>query len=245
MTKYEQLAEMLASCKKIVFFTGAGISCASGIPDFRSADGLYNQDSGQGYAPEQIISNTFFKRMTKEFYKFYRTKMVYPDAQPNSAHKFIASLQDTKEVSVVTQNIDGLHQKAGSKIVYELHGSILRNYCMDCHTFYSLESILSEQDIPVCSRCGGIVKPDVVLYEEPLDEDVIKKAIEAIYYADCVVIIGTSLMVYPAASYLQYYQGDNIAVINKEATSSDNGAKVVLHEDIVKVIEELQRVYHA
>ena len=244
MDKTERLAEFITSSKKICVFTGAGISCASGIPDFRSADGLYNQPSGTTYQPEEIISHSFFYAHTAEFYDFYRKKMIFRDAKPNKAHLFFARLQDVpgKEVSVVTQNIDGLHQKAGSKKIFELHGSVERNYCTDCHRFYTLDDILNGVDVPKCSACGGIVKPDVVLYEEPLDEDIVSGAIDSIYNADCVIVVGTSLTVYPAASFLRYYRGKKLVLINKQATSYDSVADLVFNEDIISVVERLERI---
>ncbi len=235
-----QLADFISESKKLVVFTGAGISCASGIPDFRSENGLYNSPSGYSYRPEEIISHSFFMHNPSIFYKFYREKMIYRDAKPNLAHLFFADLQKTKDVSVVTQNIDGLHQLAGSKKVYELHGSVLRNYCMDCNRFYSLDD-LPKDGIPHCTdkMCNGIIKPDVVLYEESLDQSVIEGALRVISAADCLIIVGTSLTVYPAASFVSYYRGNKMVLINKQATSYDRAANLVINEDIVSVIRNL------
>ncbi len=238
MSKIEKFCSFITESKKICVFTGAGISCASGIPDFRSADGLYNQSSGTSYRPEEIISHHFFLKYTKEFYSFYRSKMLYPNAKPNKAHLFFALLQKDKDVTVVTQNIDGLHQMAGSKRVLELHGSVLRNYCMDCNRFYSIDKVIQNEPIPICPSCGGIIKPDVVLYEEPLDEEVINNSIAAISEADCLIIIGTSLTVYPAASFVRFYRGSKLVLINKQATQYDSRADLVFNEDVIDVVME-------
>ena len=210
--KLEKLMEIIKNSKHLVFFGGAGVSTASNIPDFRGANGLYN------YTPEDIISHTFFKEHTKEFYEFYFDKMVYLDALPNECHKFLALLEENKMLdAVITQNIDGLHQKAGSKNVIELHGSVLRNYCMKCGKFYDIYSKpfkdINYKGVPKCD-CGGIIKPDVVLYEEPLNENDISKAINAISKADTLIIGGTSLVVYPAASFIRFFRGQNLVLIN-------------------------------
>lgn len=239
MNKYQILKSIIDHAKHIVFFTGAGISVPSGIPDFRSADGIYNQKTNLKAKPEEIISHSFFVSNTKEFYEFYKTKMVYPTALPNDAHYYIASLQDRKRVSVVTQNIDGLHNKAGSKEVYELHGSIYKNRCTHCNKFFSLDDVIKQDDIPVCDECKNIIKPEVVLYEEPLDEDVISGAINAISSADVLIVIGTSLVVYPAAAFLRYFKGKYLVVINKEPTSYDSQCDLVFHEDVVEVVKRL------
>ncbi len=237
MEKITELHEILASSNRIVFFTGAGISVPSGIPDFRSQDGLYTND----IKAETIISHSYFTHDPKGFYDFYKAKMCFPDAQANSAHKWIAKLEkEGKSLGVVTQNIDGLHQKAGSEKVDEIHGSIYRNHCMDCHTFYPLEMILESPDIPRCPKCGGIIKPDVVLYEEPLDEKVVYKAIDKIMKADTMIIIGTSLMVYPAASYIQYFNGDHLILINKGKTNIQISNALIFDEDVIKVVKELE-----
>lgn len=239
MDQYEILQSMLDHSHRIVFFTGAGISVPSGIPDFRSADGLYNQKDKSNIPPEEIISHSFYVAHKKEFYSFYKDKMVYPNAKPNLAHKFIADIQNEKEVTVVTQNIDGLHQEAGSKKVIELHGSVKRNYCERCRAFYDDQYVMNSKLIPTCSKCGGDIKPDVVLYEEPLDEENITNAINAIMKADTLVVIGTSLVVYPAAGFIRYFKGNALIVINKDKTSYDNMCDLVINEDVIKVIEKL------
>ena len=239
--KIIKLKEIIDNSKKIVIFTGAGLSTNSGIPDFRSANGLYNQKSKISYTPEEIISHSFFIRYPKDFYEFYFDKMIYPNALPNIAHKYFAELERNKEVSIVTQNIDDLHQMAGSHHVYELHGSVKRNYCMKCHKYYDLKEILNKKPVPYC-ECGGIIKPDVVLYEEPLNEKVVYQAIEKISEADTMIIVGTSLMVYPAAGYIRYFRGNNLVLINKSQTSCDNIADLVSNDDVCKIIEKLKRV---
>ncbi len=240
MNKYEQLKKILNESKSIIFFTGAGISTASNIPDFRSANGLYNERGGL-YRPEEIISHSFFLRHPEEFYQFYFDKMVYKDALPNLAHKFIADLEKKNPgVWVVTQNIDNLHQAAGSKHVIELHGSVHRNYCMNCGQFYDLEGIMKVGgDIPKCPRCGGFIKPDVVLYEEELNENDIRGAINLIARAETMVVIGTSLVVYPAASFVRYFGGKNLVIINKESTPYDESCTLVFNEDIISVIKKI------
>ena len=230
-----KLQDAINAANKIVFFSGAGMSTASGIPDFRSATGLYKNV----YRAEEMLSHTFFVHDPKQFFEFYKDKMLYPEALPNYAHEFIAKLQETKDVSVVTQNIDGLHQKAGSKKVYELHGSVLRNYCNKCHKFFDLDYIINSKDVPYCDECGGIVKPDVVLYEEALDEDTIVKAINAISEADLLVVCGTSLNVYPAAGFIRYFKGSTLAIVNRDATSYDDNCDIVIHDDLVKTFIKL------
>ena len=210
MDKYKQLKEIIEKSEKIVLFTGAGISVPSGIPDFRSDNGLYNEKTDDFISPEQIISHSYFIFNPKKFFEFYGNKMVYKKAKPNLAHEYFARLDN---VIVVTQNIDNLHQEAGSKIVYELHGSVKRNYCMKCRKYYDLDDI-NEKEVNYCN-CGGIIKPDVVLYEEPLDDKVVYKAIEAINSCDTLIVVGTSLTVYPAAAYLRYFRGENLILINK------------------------------
>ena len=237
MTDIEKLQELIDKSKKIVFFGGAGVSTESGIPDFRSQDGLYNQK--YKYPPEEIISHTFFVYRTEEFYEFYKDRMLYLDAKPNITHKALAKLEEKgKLLAIVTQNIDGLHQLAGSKKVFELHGSVLRNYCTKCKKFYDVNFIKNSNGIPRCS-CGGIVKPDVVLYEEGLDEDVIQGAVNAIENADLLIIAGTSLVVQPAASLINYYNGQNIVLINKSATFADNRATLCFHDSLGSVFEKL------
>lgn len=236
-----KLREAIDRSKKICVFTGAGISCPSGIPDFRSADGLYNSGDRHGYSPEQIISHSFFLRHPEMFYEFYKTKMLYPHAKPNEAHLYFARLeQEGKEVSVVTQNIDGLHQAAGSSNVMELHGSVHKNRCMKCGKSYSLEEICSQPGVPRCPLDGGIIKPEVVLYEEPLDSGVITRAVEAIRQAELMLIVGTSLTVYPAAGFVEYFQGDTLALLNKSSTPLDGKADLSINGDIIDVVRELE-----
>lgn len=235
--KIAKLKEWIDGSDNIVFFGGAGVSTESGIPDFRSVDGLYNQQ--YKYPPETILSHTFFLSETEEFYRFYRAKMLALDAKPNAAHLKLAEWErEGKCRAVVTQNIDGLHQKAGSKRVYELHGSVLRNYCMKCGKFYPGEFIRDAQGIPRCT-CGGIVKPDVVLYEEALDEKTLAGAISAIRHADVLIVGGTSLTVYPAAGLLGYYRGDRLALINRDETPYDDMAGLVLHASLGDVFSQL------
>ena len=231
----DKLKQAINKAHKIVFVSGAGMSTASGIPDFRSATGLYKNT----YRAEEMLSHTFFENDPAEFYEFYKSKMLYPDARPNYAHEYIAKLQESKDVAVVTQNIDGLHQAAGSKKVYELHGSVLRNYCTSCHQFYDLDYIINSEGIPRCKKCGAIIKPDVVLYEEGLDEDVITKAVQAIATCDLLVVCGTSLVVYPAASFIRYFRGDTLAIINRDATSYDSQCDIVIHDDLVKTFKKI------
>ena len=241
MNKYEILKDIIAKSNSIVVFTGAGISTPSGIPDFRSANGIYNQKTSIQYAPEEIISHTFFVKEPELFFDFYKEKMCYPDAKPNAAHKYFADLEKKgKNVTVVTQNIDNLHQEAGSTRVYELHGSVHRNFCERCGRMFGLKYILSHQGVPLCDKCGGIIKPDVVLYEEPLDERTISLAISAIMTCDTMIIVGTSLTVYPAAGFVRYFRGSNLVVINKQATNFDNQCDLVINEDIIKVIENIK-----
>ena len=227
----KQLTEVLERSNRIVFFGGAGVSTASNIPDFRSATGLFNQKYHRTLSPEEMVSRTFYEQDPEDFYAFYRDKLVYPEAQPNDCHKALAKLEEMgKLTAVVTQNIDGLHQKAGSKTVYELHGSVLRNYCERCHRFYGVEAILETSGVPRC-ECGGIIKPDVVLYEESLDDTVISKSVAAIASADTLIIGGTSLVVYPAAGLIQYFRGRDLVLINKSVTSADSEATLVIHDD--------------
>ena len=230
----ETLKDWIDHSDNIVFFGGAGVSTESGIPDFRSVDGLYNQQ--YDYPPETILSHTFFRRNTEEFYRFYRAKMLALDAKPNAAHKKLAQWeQEGKLKAVVTQNIDGLHQAAGSKMVYELHGSVHRNYCQKCGAFYDARYMLERKGIPKCEKCGGIIKPDVVLYEEGLDDATIRGAIHAISHADVLIIGGTSLTVYPAAGLIDYYKGKKLVLINKTATPMDGRADLVINERIGEV----------
>jgi len=231
---YEQLKNVIEGSNNIVFFGGAGVSTESGIPDFRSVDGLYNQK--YKFPPETILSHSFFMTRPQDFYDFYRDKMICLDAKPNKAHIALAKLeQQGKLKAVVTQNIDGLHQSAGSKKVYELHGSVLRNYCMKCHKFYDISIITETTGIPKC-KCGGIIKPDVVLYEEGLDDKTITGAVKAIAKADVLIIGGTSLNVYPAAGFLNYFNGSKIVLLNKGATSYDSHADIVIRDPIGQVL---------
>ena len=236
-----RVKEIIDKSKKVVFFGGAGVSTESNIPDFRSESGLYKAMNDYGYPPEQMLSRTFFMNHTEMFYDYYKNNLIYPDAQPNKAHLALAKLEEEgKLIGVVTQNIDGLHQKAGSRKVFELHGSVLRNNCMDCGTYYDLDFIMqeenSEKGIPRCPKCGGIIKPDVVLYEEALDDDVIRGAVDAISQADTMIVGGTSLVVYPAAGLINYFRGKEIILINKSETGYDDRASLVINDSIGKVL---------
>ena len=235
--KIEKLKEWIDGSDNIVFFGGAGVSTESGIPDFRSQDGLYNQE--YAYPPETILSHTFFMRNPKEFYRFYRNKMLVLDAKPNAAHRKLAQWEKEGRLkAVITQNIDGLHQKAGSKEVLELHGSIHRNYCTRCGKFYPPEFIRDCAGVPRCD-CGGVVKPDVVLYEEGLSEDVLHRAVHAISEADVLIVGGTSLTVYPAAGLIRYYRGSKLVLINRDETPYDTAADLVLRDPIGQVFAQL------
>lgn len=237
--KIRQLADILKVSNNVVFFGGAGVSTASGIPDFRSANGLYSMKYKRNLSPEELVSHTFFVKDTEMFYEFYKEHLVYPDAKPNDCHKALAKLEEMGKLkAVITQNIDGLHQAAGSKIVYELHGSVLRNFCMSCGEFYDGEYVRKSDGIPKCDKCGGTIKPDVVLYEEGLDDDVVSGAIDAIMHADTLIVGGTSLVVYPAAGLLRYFGGEHLILINKTETSADKNADLVIHDDIAKVMRE-------
>lgn len=229
-----RLKEIINNSSDIVFFGGAGVSTESGIPDFRSADGLYMMN--YKYPPESILSHTFFTEHTKEFFEFYRKNMIFTDAKPNAAHLKLAELEKANKLkAVVTQNIDGLHTAAGSKTVFELHGSTLRNYCMKCGKFHGVESILKSADVPKC-ECGGIIKPDVVLYEESLDEETVNGAINAIKKADTLIVAGTSLRVYPAAGFIRYFSGDNLILINKDSTEMDNRFDLIVNGKIGEIL---------
>lgn len=237
MSKIDVLKQWIKESSSIVFFGGAGVSTESGIPDFRSVDGLYSQHFE--YPPETIISHSFFRRNPSYFFRFYREKMLPLGFEPNITHKKLAQWEQEEKLSaVVTQNIDGLHQKAGSKTVYELHGSVLRNYCEKCRKFYPAEFIRDCADIPRCS-CGGIVKPDVVLYEESLDQDTIEKSVMAIRAADLLMVAGTSLTVYPAAGLIQYYRGNRLVLINRDVTPFDDEANLVIHDNLGNVFSQL------
>ena len=237
MTNIEQFLQMVKESDNIVFFGGAGVSTESGIPDFRSVDGLYNQK--YDYPPETILSHSFYIKYPEEFYRFYRDKMLCLDKKPNKAHYKLAELEKAGKLSaVVTQNIDGLHQAAGSKRVYELHGSVLRNYCTKCGRFYDAEFIKNSADIPKCT-CGGIIKPDVVLYEEGLDDSTVTGAVNAISKADTLIIAGTSLTVYPAAGFIRYFGGDNLVLINRDPTPMDKNANLVFHEKVGELLDKI------
>lgn len=233
----KDLQQIIDESERIVFFGGAGVSTESGIPDFRSRDGLYNQK--YDYPPEAILSHGFFMSHTEEFYKFYREKMLISNVEPNPAHLKLAELERKgKLLSVVTQNIDGLHQAAGSKTVYELHGSVHRNYCMKCGKFYSFNDIKNTDGVPHCG-CGGIIKPDVVLYEEGLDDATVNGAVRSIMNADTLIIAGTSLNVYPAAGLIRYFRGQNLVLINRDETPVDGEADLVIHANVGKVLGEI------
>lgn len=238
MNEIEKLQQMIDESGSIVFFGGAGVSTESGIPDFRSVDGLYHQK--YDYPPETILSHTFYRNKTEEFYRFYKDKMLCLDAKPNAAHLKLAELEAAGKLkAVITQNIDGLHQAAGSKNVYELHGSVLRNYCESCRKFYDAEYVLNSVGVPKCS-CGGEIKPDVVLYEEGLDSQIMSGAIRAISEADMMIIGGTSLVVYPAAGLIDYYNGNKLVLINKAPTSRDNMADLVISGPIGEILSQIK-----
>ena len=232
------LQEMINDSKSIVFFGGAGVSTESGIPDFRSVDGLYNQK--YDYPPEQILSHTFFVSNTKEFYDFYRDKMICLDAKPNKAHLKLAELEKKgKLTAVVTQNIDGLHTLAGNKKVYELHGSVHRNYCTKCGKFYGIEAITDSTGVPTC-ECSGVIKPDVVLYEEGLDNDTVEGAVKAIASCDMLIIAGTSMTVYPAAGLVRYFRGKYLVEINRDATAIDDQCDLVIHGKVGETLDKIE-----
>lgn len=237
----ERLKKIIDESENIVFFGGAGVSTESNIPDFRSESGLYNAQQKYGYSPEQMLSHTFYAKRTELFFKYYKENLIYLDAQPNDAHKALAKLEEMGKLkAVITQNIDGLHQKAGSKKVYELHGSTLRNYCERCGKYHDVDYIMDENNckngVPIC-ECGGIVKPDVVLYEEMLNDDCVEGAVDAISKADTMIIGGTSLVVYPAAGLINYFKGKNLVLINKSETSYDGRANLVINDSIGKVMK--------
>ena len=239
MEKLEAFIEAVQNARRMVFFGGAGVSTESGIPDFRSVDGLYHQRYDE--PPETILSATYFARKPEKFYDFYRDKMLPLEAEPNVTHRVLAKLEAQGKLSaVVTQNIDGLHQKAGSKRVYELHGSVLRNHCTRCGRFYPAEFIRDSQGVPLCS-CGGVIKPDVVLYEEALDDSVVTGAVKAIREADLLVVGGTSLVVYPAAGLLRYFRGDKLVLVNRDETPYDSQADLVIHDSLGKVFSALDQ----
>lgn len=235
--KIMQLKKWIDESDNVVFFGGAGVSTESGIPDFRSVDGLYNQK--WKYPPETILSHSFFARYPEEYYRFHREKLVIDNVKPNAAHLKLAELEQKGKLrAVVTQNIDGLHQAAGSKKVLELHGSVHRNYCMDCGKFYTAEDILNSTGIPKCT-CGGIIKPDVVLYEEGLDDKTVTEAVREISQCDTLIIAGTSLTVYPAAGMVRYFQGDNLVLINRDKTSMDGSCDLVIHDKVGETLDKI------
>lgn len=239
MNEQQTLQRWIKDSDNIVFFGGAGVSTESGIPDFRSVDGLYHQQ--YNYPPEQILSHDFYVQNPKEFYRFYRNKMLCLTAKPNAAHKKLAELEQAGKLkAVITQNIDGLHQQAGSKVVLELHGSIHRNYCQKCHALYDAAYILESKEIPVCEKCGGRIKPDVVLYQESLDMDVMREAIAYISKADILIIGGTSLAVYPAAGLIDYYSGNKLVLINRDATPMDRRADLLIQGNIGEVLGAIE-----
>lgn len=239
MSSCEILQKIIDESKSIVFFGGAGVSTESGIPDFRSVDGLYNQK--YDYPPEEILSHHFFIENTEEFYRFYKDKMLCTDAEPNNAHLKCAELEKAGKLSaVVTQNIDGLHQRAGSKKVFELHGSVHRNYCTKCNKFFDVEYIKNSNGVPFCDKCGGIVKPDVVLYEEGLDDNTVNGALLAISNADTMIVAGTSLTVYPAAGMLRYFKGKNLILINRDATRFDTSANYVFRDKVGELLSKIK-----
>jgi len=239
MTDIDTLIKWIKESKSIVFFGGAGVSTESGLKDFRSKDGLYYEK--YDFPPEEILSHSFFIEKTKDFYKFYKDKLDTRNFKPNITHEVLALMEKKNKLDcVITQNIDGFHQDAGSKHVYELHGSIKRNYCMDCHKFYDEKIVFESSDIPKCS-CGGIIKPDVVLYEEGLDDDTVKNSIRAIASCDLLIIGGTSLNVYPAAGFINYFRGKHLVLINRDSTNYDSMCDLVIHENIGKVFEQIKK----
>lgn len=244
---YEELKEIIDKSNRIVFFGGAGVSTESGVPDFRSENGLYQARQNYGRSPEELLSYSFFLSDMNTFFDYYKNNLIYRDVKPNRAHLALAELEKRgKLLAVVTQNIDGLHQLAGSKTVWELHGSVQRNYCMKCGAFYDLDYIMDPENckdaegkqsyIPYCRKCGGVVKPDVVLYEEALDQKVLNNAVDAIARADTLIVGGTSLVVYPAAGLINYFRGDELVLINKSSTPYDRKASLVIHESIGDVL---------
>ena len=239
--KIQQFKQQIQDSQRIVFFTGAGMSTASGIPDFRSANGLFMENLGGTYSPEEVVSHHFFTQYPKEYFAYHFDKLVYPEAKPNAGHDFIAELEKSgKDVSVVTQNIDGLHQKAGSKAVYELHGTVLENYCVECGQRYAPEDLRIDEDgIPRCANDGGIVRPDIVLYGEQLEQDTVNGAIDKIRQADLLVILGTSLVVYPAAGFLRYFNGQHLTIVNKSPLTIPFNDVLVFEDSIENVFSQL------
>lgn len=234
----KSLQEIIDGAKRLVFFGGAGVSTESGIPDFRSVDGLYSQR--YAYPPETILSHSFFEVRPAEFFEFYRDRMLFPNAKPNKAHTWLAKFEETGRLTgVVTQNIDGLHQAAGSRRVFELHGSVHRNYCMDCGKFFPMETILHSTGIPRC-ECGGVIKPDVVLYEEGLDDATVRGALRVFSQADVLIVAGTSLTVYPAAGFLDAFSGRHLILINRDPTPADGRAELVIHDKVGEVLDAIR-----
>lgn len=239
MTPQEQLQQWISESRRMVFFGGAGVSTESGIKDFRSADGLYHEQ--YDYPPETMLSHSFFLKHPEEFYRFYRDKLICRGVQPNAAHRKLAELERAGKLrAVVTQNIDGLHQAAGSRTVWELHGSTHRNHCMKCRRPFGLDVVDQAEGVPYCPHCGGMIRPDVVLYEEALDEDVVESAVRAMEEADLLLVGGTSLVVYPAAGLIRYYRGNRLVLINRDPTPYDRQADLVIHDSIGKVLDAIQ-----
>lgn len=238
---YQALKKIIDEAQQLVVFTGAGISTSSGIPDFRSDTGIYQRINNSQFSPEEMISHSFFEKHPEDFFAFYKEKMCYPNAIPNAAHLYFADLEKKgKNVIVITQNIDGLHQQAGSKVVYELHGNIHQNYCTNCNRLFGLDYMFKASEVPHCDFCGAVIKPDVVLYEEPLNPEIISRTIAAIMTCDVMLVVGTSLKVYPAAGFIRYFKGHYLVVINQEVTSFDNLCDLVINEDILQVIEGIK-----
>ncbi len=237
----KRFKELIDSHNNIVFFGGAGVSTESNIPDFRSSSGLFNEKLNRNFTPEQLLSHTFFLKYPEDFFRFYKDRLIYKDAKPNEAHLALAKLEDMGKLNaIITQNIDGLHQIAGSRNVLELHGSVHRNYCTNCSKFFNLEEFLNlPGNIPHCDICDGVVKPDVVLYEEPLDNSIVNQTVNALNHADLLIIGGTSLVVYPASGFIDYFNGDSIVLINKSSTSYDAKASIVINDSIGKVLSKL------
>ena len=238
MNNINQLNEMITCSKNIVFFGGAGVSTESGVKDFRSAEGIYSMN--YKFPPEEVLSHSFYETHTEEFYDFYRIYLCFPDAKPNKAHYKLAELEKSGKLkAIITQNVDGLHQNAGNKIVYELHGSALRNYCVRCGRFHGFNSVYLSKGIPRC-ECGGIIKPDVVLYEESLNEETIKKSVNAISEADMLIVAGTSLKVYPAAGFIRYFKGKYLVLINLDKTDADSEFALVIHDKVGEVLDKIE-----
>lgn len=241
--KIKEFRDILENSRNIVFFGGAGVSTESGIPDFRSANGLFSKQLKRNVTSEEMVSHTFYVNYPEEFFEFYRDKMIYPEAKPNACHYGLAQLEkEGKLGAVITQNIDGLHQEAGSEKVFELHGSVRRNYCENCHTFYDLNKIIETKGVPICDKCGRRVKPDVVLYEEGLDSDVLDGAVRAIESADTMIIGGTTLIVYPAAGLIRYFRGNKLVLINKTETQADSFADLVIRDPIGEVFNQAMSI---